>query len=315
MDIPKISVLIICYEQENLIKRAIDSLLSQKDYIYEICVSDDCSSDRTWEVLQEYDKQYPGLFKLHQNNPNVGIFENIEYSWTMPTGDIVYRLAGDDECGDGWFKSVVEFIQQNKIDYQNELFCIYGDFQAIYPNGDSFLGKNSPVVDTNRMPLSLYERGLINNRGCTYSVNILKLFRKVSVGRSYIAENAQDSQLHIFAQKRYYISKVANKYYSGVGVSKSMGALRKEEHKQTMQYAFNFFAEIGVQLPQSDKYLPKFNVAQKEFRWNPSIKRLITYAKYSFLCCDISLIMYSINYRRLIFRVLHRLPHRKTVQL
>ena len=114
-------------------------MLSQKDYIYEICVSDDCSPDRTWEVLQEYDRQYPGLFKLHQNHPNVGIFENIEYTWTMPTGDIIYQLSGDDECGKGWFKTVIEFIQNNNINYKEELFCIYGDYQAIYPNGDSFI--------------------------------------------------------------------------------------------------------------------------------------------------------------------------------
>ena len=116
---PKITVLIISYKQENLIKRAIDSLLQQKDYLYEICVSDDCSPDNTWEVLQEYSRQNPGLFKLHQNNPNVGIFENIEYSWTMPSGDLVYQLSGDDECPDGWFKSVVELIQKENIDYVN----------------------------------------------------------------------------------------------------------------------------------------------------------------------------------------------------
>ncbi|MBQ0090650.1 MAG: glycosyltransferase, partial [Prevotellaceae bacterium] len=60
--IPRLSVLIITYKQEELIKRAIYSLLAKKDYIYEICVSDDCSPDGTWEVLQEYDRLYPGLF-------------------------------------------------------------------------------------------------------------------------------------------------------------------------------------------------------------------------------------------------------------
>ena len=137
--IPKISVIVITYKQEELIKRAINSLLSQKDYIYEICVSDDCSPDHTWDVLQEYDKQYPGLFVLNRNEPNVGIFENIERTWSMPTGDIIYRLAGDDECGEDWFKTVVDFIQENRIDYKSELFCIYGNYKNVYPNGDSYI--------------------------------------------------------------------------------------------------------------------------------------------------------------------------------
>ena len=100
--IPKISVLVITYNQEDVIRRAIDSLLVQKDYIYEICVSDDCSKDRTWNILKEYSEKYPGLFVLNRNNPNIGIFENIEKTWTMPTGEIIYQLSGDDACGEGW---------------------------------------------------------------------------------------------------------------------------------------------------------------------------------------------------------------------
>ena len=48
----KINVLIITYNQEDLIKRAIDSILCQKEYgLNKIVVSDDCSSDNTWNVL------------------------------------------------------------------------------------------------------------------------------------------------------------------------------------------------------------------------------------------------------------------------
>ena len=39
---------------------------------------------------------------------NVGIFENIEFTWTMPEGDLIYQLSGDDECGDGFFKAVLD---------------------------------------------------------------------------------------------------------------------------------------------------------------------------------------------------------------
>ena len=91
--IPRISVLVITYNQEDVISRAIDSLLLQRDYIYEICVSDDCSKDRTWDILQDYSAKHPGLFVLNRNDPNVGIFENIEKTWTMPTGDIIYQSS------------------------------------------------------------------------------------------------------------------------------------------------------------------------------------------------------------------------------
>ena len=137
--IPRISVLIITYKQEKIIRRTLDSLISQRDYLYEICVSDDCSPDATWDILQDYSNKYPGLFKLNRNKENLMIFENIEKTWEMPTGDIIYQLAGDDTCGENYFQEIINFIYNNNIDYRNELFCIYGDYKCLYPNGDYFI--------------------------------------------------------------------------------------------------------------------------------------------------------------------------------
>ena len=107
--IPKLSIMVITYNQEKVVGRTMDSLIQQRDYVYEICVSDDCSTDRTWEILQEYKNRYPDLIKIHRQEHNVGIFENTEYQWTMPTGDMVNGIAGDDTTPNGWYKSVNVF--------------------------------------------------------------------------------------------------------------------------------------------------------------------------------------------------------------
>lgn len=310
--IPKISVIIFCYKQEELIKRAINSLLAQKDYIYEICVSDDCSSDNTWRVLQEYDKQYPGLFKLHQNSQNVGIFENVEYAWTMPTGDIVYRLAGDDECGEGWFKTVVEYIQENNIDYKKQLFCIYANHQCRYPNGDSITIKNK-YVNSGHNRVRLYERGLLMNRGCTYSINVMKKFQKVSKGRSYMVENAQDCQVHVFSEVSYYIDKVANIYYSNIGVSRTISVGRVIEYENTMIYAFDFLKSLGLTFSKSDLRLPEYNIAQKHFRWSPTFANFCSLVKTYLLSFDFPLSFYGFDIKRKVFAFVRRLPHKNTI--
>lgn len=258
--IPKISVNIICYKQEELIKRAINSLLAQKDYIYEICVSDDCSPDKTWEVLQEYDKLFPYLFKLHRNNYNIGIFENIENSWTMPTGDIVYALSGDDECGEGWFKTIVEYIQNNNIDYKNELFCIYGDYEIVYKDNTSLRFNNKAISSHPNNALSLSLRGKISNRGACYSIKILQKFVKVSKGRSHIAELIQDRQLQVFTQKNYYIHEIGNIYYSDIGVSSYMKRETLLEREKIRPYAIEVFSKMGVSLSSRDRH---FMLAQK----------------------------------------------------
>ena len=123
--IPKISVLVITYKQEDIVGRTLDSLLAQKEFLYEICVSDDCSPDNTWEVLLDYQRRYPDVIKLHRNDPNVGIFENTEYSWSMATGEVINTIAGDDTTPDGWYKAVVELKQNGKtIEKQEKTFGI-----------------------------------------------------------------------------------------------------------------------------------------------------------------------------------------------
>lgn len=311
--IPKISVLIIAYKQEDLIKRAIESLLLQKEYIYEICISDDCSPDNTWNVLQEYEKQYPGLFKLHRNECNVGIFENLEYTWTMPTGDVVYRLAGDDECGDNWLKTVVEFIEDKEIDYKNELFCIYGDYKCIYPNADSIISK-CDAVEYNQNLFKLSLRGIIGNRSCCYSINILKQFRKVSQGRSHIAEDAQDRQLEIFSQNNYYIPCVGNIYYSYVGVSAHIDESILIERSRIRPYAIELFDSWGVELDEKDKiYSLKYFPIYERFLNKMSVKGFFQLVWYRIKAHDSSIKKSSCGMRELIFAIRRRLPHKTPI--
>lgn len=303
--IPKISVTVITYNQEKVIHRAIDSLLVQKDYIYEICVSDDCSTDSTWEILQEYSSEHPGLFVLNRNNPNVGIFENIEKTWTMPTGDLQCGLAGDDAYQNGWFKSLVEFIQDNKIDYKNEHICIYGDYKAIYPNGDSFIFSNRMILNK-CSALKLALRGFIGNRSTCVSINVLRRYVKASQGRSYIAEQAQDRQKQLFSSRNYYLPVVGNMYYARIGVSMHMNEKIRSDRSRRWIYFEKVSEEQGIIIDKKDKAYIQFKVASET--GNTILKW-----RYWLLSVEPSLFFTKLKVRRIIFALLRRLPHSNAI--
>lgn len=306
--IPKISVLVICYNQEKVISRAIDSLLAQKDYIYEICVSDDCSKDRTWDILQEYSSKYPGLFVLNRNNPNVGIFENIERTWAMPSGDILYSLAGDDECGFGWFERVVNFIRKEGIDYKKQLFCIYGDYEAIYPNGDSIVYKNN-LVSTKLNVLSSAIRGYVSNRSACFSRLIKDKYVKVSQGKSHISELIIDRQRQVFTEKNYYIPHVGNHYYVDIGVSHKMSIETLREREQIRPYALCIFEKLNVAIKESDKYfmLHQKEVLTAKLSGNPN--RLIR-LKYKLKSIDVNYLFRKNEIKKFLFFIIRKLPHK-----
>lgn len=307
--IPRISVLIICYKQEDVIRRAINSLLVQKEYIYEICVSDDNSPDGTWDVLLEYDRNYPGLFKLHRNNPNVGIFENIEMTWTMPSGDIVYNLSGDDECGVGWFKTVIEYLQEKNINYIKDSFCIYGDYVGKNATGKLTFHSNK-LVRSKYDIMSLALRGLICNRSSCASINVVRNYFKVSQGRSHKAEMAQDMQLQWFAKEVYYIPMIGNIYHTGIGVSTNItNQQRTEERKQIVPYMMECLSKYGYRPSRADIRYCRYNIAFKDFLYKKSLYNAFLVIFYLLLSYDFSIGVKSLNlsfiYKRLsrVFKV------------
>lgn len=314
---PKISALVICYKQEKLIKRAIDSLLNQKEYLYEICVSDDGSPDKTWEVLQEYAVQHPGFFKLHRNCPNKGIFQNVEQSWTMPTGDLVYQLSGDDECPNGWFKAIVDYIDVNQIDYKNNRVCFYGDFKCLYPNGDYFIKKNK-MAEQGYDLVSLTMRGLIGNRSACYSTSIMNMFQEVSKGRSYVAEWAQEIQLPFFTEKAYYINHLGNVYYTRIGVNVHFDRSVLEDRSDNFPYMKECLERLGYRFSINDtryvelqklKYSQMVHWSLVAFFMIQKAKNSARDPKYGFVQLEFR------SFKRKLFALLRRLPHAKNISM
>lgn len=283
-NIPKISVLIICYKQEELIRRALDSIIAQREFVYEICVSDDCSPDNTWEVLKDYDRRYPGLFKLHRNNPNVGIFQNIEYTWTMPTGNMIYQLSGDDAVPEGYFSSICSYVVNNQLDFKKEAFCIYTNYLERKPNGEEILYSNYKIQHFNALKLKI--RQLVNNRGCCFSKLILDRFIPVSKGRSYSVELAQDSQLQMFSDENYYISIPGNIYYSQIGVSSN---LSRTDNLDSFPFAGAFYMDNGSKIDWFDINYIKYVYAFESFFYYHKIRFLPQAICYFILSIDLRL--------------------------
>lgn len=312
--IPRISALVITYKQEDLIGRTLDSLLSQSEFLYEICVSDDCSPDNTWDVLLEYQRRFPDIIRLHRNEPNIGIFENYEQVWKMPTGDIIYQVSGDDEIGDGWLEKVVTFIGNNKIDYRNELFCIYGDFKCSYPNGDYYVFHNKAIDKYPYQALRLALRGLIGNRSACFSINVMRKFDKVSQGHSHVVEMIQDALLQLYAEKNYYINGIGNIYYANIGVSAHLNEEILKARQCIRPFAEAFIQSKGIKIRNAETYFGKYQRAMIDFKFYHRFSDIFKAIWYYIVSFDVRYSFLSDNYRRYAFAILRRFPHKKPIR-
>lgn len=93
---PKISVMIVTYNQEDLISETLDSVLLQGYENLEIVVADDCSTDNNQAVILDYQKRYPDIIVPVLNKKNLGITGNSNAAFFACTGDLVAVLGGDD---------------------------------------------------------------------------------------------------------------------------------------------------------------------------------------------------------------------------
>jgi chlorobactene glucosyltransferase len=69
VDRGKVSVLVPARNEETNIRRCLDSLLEQSYPNYELIVLDDCSQDRTWQILREYSRRHPKRLQAVKGTP------------------------------------------------------------------------------------------------------------------------------------------------------------------------------------------------------------------------------------------------------
>ena len=121
----KISFLVTYYNQEQYVRKSLDSILAiEKPDEWEILVGDDGSSDQTVEIVREYIKEYPQHIKLYvmPRDPNEK-YDSVRRASAnrlnlleKMTGDIFCTLDGDDYFCDTNFICEAENIFIDNID-------------------------------------------------------------------------------------------------------------------------------------------------------------------------------------------------------
>ena len=93
-----VSIVLITYNQKNFIKEALSSSFLQNYEPLEIIISDDCSTDGTYDIVKEQASIYKGPHKLvlNRNSKNLGIAGNLNRAFALTKGYFIVAQAGDD---------------------------------------------------------------------------------------------------------------------------------------------------------------------------------------------------------------------------
>ena len=90
-----VSIAMTTYNGEKYLREQIDSILAQSIQDFELVVCDDCSSDSTIEILEEY-QQSDKRIKVYKNDSNLGFKKNFEKAISLCDGDYIALCDQDD---------------------------------------------------------------------------------------------------------------------------------------------------------------------------------------------------------------------------
>lgn len=109
-----ISLAMPTYNGEKYLREQLDSIYAQTRVPDEVIVVDDCSTDGTVEILEEYHKRY-GL-KYYINEHNLGYNKNFEKAISLCSGDYICLSDQDDV----WLREKIEKIYRKITEYDKK---------------------------------------------------------------------------------------------------------------------------------------------------------------------------------------------------
>ena len=145
MEKPLISYVVTTYNIEQYVEESVRCAFSQTYSPLEIVLSDDCSTDHTFDIMQKMAKEYKGPHKiiLNRNESNLGITKHMNKVYLeLATGEIIVAAHGDDISKPERTEVSYEYLKNNP-----QCTAVSFGIDAIDEKGN-FLKAHSASVDS-----------------------------------------------------------------------------------------------------------------------------------------------------------------------
>lgn len=109
---PLVSIGLPVYNGEDLLEKALKSILTQTYANFELIISDNASTDKTRAICETYAAQ-DSRIKYYRNESNIGGHNNFNRVFTLATGKYFKWAAHDDLCAPDFIEKCVNILEKN----------------------------------------------------------------------------------------------------------------------------------------------------------------------------------------------------------
>lgn len=109
-----ISVIMLTYNRENLVSRAIESILNQTDQNFEFIIVDNGSTDRSGQIADGYASEDSRVRVIHRERGNIGAGRNTGLDAVR--GEYIAFIDDDDWAEPDFLEFLLNLLEENQAD-------------------------------------------------------------------------------------------------------------------------------------------------------------------------------------------------------
>ena len=176
----KTSLLLLVFNGENYLNRALNSVYYQTKKLDEVIIIDDASDDQTINIVKKWSDKLP--IKIINNKKNIGTFASLKKGVLICTGELIFRIDHDDQ----WTKDhVEEIIKLYQEDNNAKVFAT----KAIYLDEDyKFIKYSRYISDKYIRKNLLWDNPIVQSSTAFFKKDFLQVNRPIEL---YSSEDYQ----------------------------------------------------------------------------------------------------------------------------
>lgn len=221
---PLVTFALFAYNQEKYIREAVKGAFAQTYSPLEIILSDDCSTDRTFEIIREMAASYQGPHKiiLNCNDSNMGLGPHLFNVARMASGELFIAAAGDD----------VSFADRTHTTVSNWLqirSSVFTTDEEHYDEAGTYIGyfKRNMMSHCTMEDFASVQKSL----GCTWAITRDLMVKYPIPSRDMINEDVLLGVIAMLHSGVSYIPVATVKRTTGVGITSVRNFKSKIEEK------------------------------------------------------------------------------------
>jgi glycosyltransferase involved in cell wall biosynthesis len=261
---PLVSICCLAYNHVSYIRQCLEGFLMQKvNFLFEILIHDDASTDGTVEIIREYESKYPEIIKpIYQieNQYSKGVLINATYQYPRVRGKYIALCESDD-----YWIDPLKLQKQVDIMESNSEFAVCSH-AYIEQYADRSIRRNYTLI---AKMLRLQKKNILGEDVYIYTKNdnlkfwltqpLTVLFRSELLNKIPCEQFVYFRDVHMF----YYLLSYGNgaflNYYGGIYNKHATGVHSTLSTKQALHVQLDIYKELYTANPH-DSFLEKIYI-------------------------------------------------------